>query len=575
MSASPQEEVAIERYVESPSWRFPSKKTRDATLPKISATFMFAKRLPGHVRLDALNDKLQRESAVCEALVEPTQSYFSDIVRGGLGRMGRPLIFLCEAERELDERTVVMHRPETTDYKAERRHIRLWRPDAKRAKIRWAMRDAFALFESGHLFYLLSLVSMDDQLDRIDEYALIQLQKLLDPSYEATDLREHLKFSFSLSPPDPLAILVRARLHELDKRTWKEPNGVHVLRKHAFEESWELPSFGWDELRSLVFAVEDDQIWRDFATKKRKLSRDSKDKKSWQEKHSRVSSRSPPRHLSRACVCPRLYALSGLLRGVLDFPLQSTSELEDAVEPLCFREDDWVVFSNRQCLVEIGTSKWRSLRDARTSLGTCPYLVLVQCMALYHELLLSDLEKEVDDLLYQAENGRDPKKEVHAKAMVDVSTMLGYARKVFWPPSSRVVEHNLRQRITIFRDLLIFRPINIFSYKMEKDLSDALVAYHKLDARTAAIIDLLDRYEGLVEDNHHVLTMAAERRLSLLFAVVALMGVLTIYEPVEAVLGFEGYDDARDFQMAIVSLVSIVAAFLLLYLLYGLWWRKQ
>jgi hypothetical protein len=285
-----------------------------------------------------------------------------------------------------------------------------------------------------------------------------------------------------------------------------------------------------------------------------------------------VSDGYPP-HLNPKCPRPQLYSLSGFLRGTLDFPLQDTSELEDALEPLCAREEDWAAFFNRQCLVEIGSSEWRSLRVVRTSLGTCPYLALAQCMVLYHELLLSDLEKEIDRLLYQSPNGDELEKTVHAKAMVDISTTLRRAGDSLWPPSIKVVEQNLQQRLTIVRDLLIFRPVNIFSYKMEHDLFNALIANNEIEARTAAIINLLDRYEGIVQDTHQVLTTAAEKRLGLVAFLITVLGLLTIYGPIEALFANEEYDFLGG-HLDTDRLIIVIAAFALL-AAYLFWPRKR
>jgi hypothetical protein len=83
-ATSHNQSTTAKEYVESPSWRFSSHENRDATLPKISATFIFAKRLEqlDHIRLNALNDALRKDARLWEALVEPTDSFFSDIVRG-------------------------------------------------------------------------------------------------------------------------------------------------------------------------------------------------------------------------------------------------------------------------------------------------------------------------------------------------------------------------------------------------------------------------------------------------------------------------------------------------------------
>jgi hypothetical protein len=200
-------------------------------------------------------------------------------------------------------------------------------------------------------------------------------------------------------------------------------------------------------------------------------------------------------------------------------------------------------------------------------------LALAQCMVLYHELLLSDLEKEIDRLLYQSPNGDELEKTVHAKAMVDISTTLRRAGDSLWPPSIKVVEQNLQQRFTIVRDLLIFRPVNIFSYKMEHDLFNALIANNEIEARTAAIINLLDRYEGIVQDTHQVLTTAAEKRLGLVAFLITVLGLLTIYGPIEALFANEEYDFLGG-HLDTDRLIIVIAAFALL-AVYLFWPRKR
>jgi hypothetical protein len=186
-------------------------------------------------------------------------------------------------------------------------------------------------------------------------------------------------------------------------------------------------------------------------------------------------------------------------------------------------------------------------------------------VSLYRELLLSDLEKAVDLLLYGGDS-----KGVHAGAMVDISTILDRARGSFWPPSSKVVEDNLQGRLSIARDLLIFRPVNIFSYKMEHDLFDALTDHNEIEARTAAMVDLLDRYEGIVEDAHQVLTTAAEQRLALVLFFITAMGLIALYETVEALFG-RGYDDTGDPHIAFGRIFLILAFFFAVAFIYVVW----
>ena len=195
---------------------------------------------------------------------------------------------------------------------------------------------------------------------------------------------------------------------------------------------------------------------------------------------------------------------------------------------------------------------------------------------LYRELLLSGLEKEVDRLLYPQPNHGDPQNKVGVKAMTDIAATLTSARESFWPPSGSVVQDNLWQRLIIVRDFLIFSPVNIFSYKLERDLFETLVTNSKIEARTAAIIDLMDRYEGIVEDTHQVLTTSSEQRVAQLLFIIAVIGLFTIYEPVEALFG-RGYEEQEtlEFWIGVGRLCLIAALFVALYLVHVLLSRRR
>jgi hypothetical protein len=105
---------------------------------------------------------------------------------------------------------------------------------------------------------------------------------------------------------------------------------------------------------------------------------------------------------------------------------------------------------------------------------------------------------------------------------------------------------------------------------MEHDLFDALTDHHEIEARTAAMVDLLDRYEGIVEDAHQVLTTAAEQRLALVLFFITAMGLIALYETVEALFG-RGYDDTGDSYIAFGRIFLILAFFFTVAFIYVVW----
>src|SRR6185295_19058302 len=112
--------------------------------------------------------------------VQPTQSFFSDILSTEIPLQRRPLIVACEPE-DASPRRVTLVRPNPFRYVAEGREV-IVENDGQ--EIAFEYRDAFALFESGHLFYVLSLIPDGSSSTSVNEYHIITLQKLANPTEE-------------------------------------------------------------------------------------------------------------------------------------------------------------------------------------------------------------------------------------------------------------------------------------------------------------------------------------------------------------------------------------------------------
>lgn len=106
--------------------------------------------------LSRIAEELSSDPLVYGKLVEPTRSFLDDVTTGPPGRNGRPLLFLA-SPRDYDDRSrrVRMIRPRRWQYKAEdqRRELQTDSPP-----IDLVLQDSFCAFESGRLFYVMTLV---------------------------------------------------------------------------------------------------------------------------------------------------------------------------------------------------------------------------------------------------------------------------------------------------------------------------------------------------------------------------------------------------------------------------------
>jgi len=545
-----------------------------------------------------------------EDLIDPIRSFHDDVTTGDPGVKGRPLIFLASgAPADDPSRVIWLRRPARWEYRYEGLTTGLTTPpDDSHVELR--MRDAFCLFESGRLFYVLSLTPParedgsatqgppgagsrqpgDDP--SFDEYVLIQLQQIaLDHAYGT-----NVDFvGFARSPSDrdaqPLFELVSARLHSLAVGTGTA-NGITdvitpfgLLGTGASAPAWDsvrvvpgseaIPSSPavTGKLRGMCVAVASDEVleaatWAD----KRFSGGDGTDalpdglrsaERNWSDRKERAGERGhddPENDWPRA-----LLAFAGVAQGVPDFPWQDESEIYDSTRPV-FRSVDSASYIHPKFMLEVAKS-WRSFDQGRPELGTCPYLLLMWLVAVHDELLVGEMEERLEAIIYGAEPAAvtdlaalarhaaaEPMHDVH-EAVMTAKQFRGRAKRL---------EENLRERLEIFRWLVIHRSGNAFRYEREKGAMAEIQKAMGTTDRFDEVLKITDRIEALVEDAVDLKSSYAQRRTNTILLVLALMTVLSVSNDLYGYVWRWGVN--RKYALLVLAFVVLIAGTLMVLL---------
>ena len=488
-------------------------------------------------RLLALSEALKEDKAVHELLVEPVRSFLDDVTNGPPGVNGRPLLFLASgAEPDDASRHVTLIRPPYWTYEYEGQVKQLDVPEAGR-RIEMRLRDSFCVFESGRIYYVLTLGRPVDGM--LDEYAAIQLEQL-SRERERAEQSGYLGFEWGGATLSLLA-LANARLDSLRRaRADGVPNGVNeILKPYGLMSAAQLDAkLDRDRIANLCIAIEHDAM---FAAAEHthalfdhagghKLPMPAPVVQAtdrWGEAFKKL----PPdrRHGEDAIQIPRSsLAVAGLATGVPDFPYQDDSEVHDSTRATG-RSTEGMLFTHPRFMLEIGKS-WRSFRECGDDLGTCPYLLMTWLVCVHDEQTVADMEHMLEEMIYDPAGtvGRLPKRErFRAEPLADVMQLLKSASSP-WGQKTGVQERNLTRRLQLFRWESIHRCGDMFRYPKEKGALAAIRAATGTDGRFQEVHDTLDRFENLVEDVESLASAYAERRTNRLLFALAVLGLVSI-----------------------------------------------
>ena len=222
-------------------------------------------------RLRHLEDAIRKDNPeTYDQLIDPVRSFLADVTTGPPGTNGRPLMFGASgAATDHKGRIVWLMRNATWDYEYEGDRTVLT-VDPERARIPMRVRDSFSVFESGRIFYVLTLTQAEDLGPALDEYGVIQLQQLAMETAKAgksgyLDFEWDADFEFgggTARKGGTLIDLANARLAAGTSADDAGPrSGVqHVLRRFDLLKTKPAPRVSGKELRRLCIAIEDDRL---------------------------------------------------------------------------------------------------------------------------------------------------------------------------------------------------------------------------------------------------------------------------------------------------------------------------
>jgi hypothetical protein len=471
------------------------------------------------------------EPDVYGRLVEPVRSFLDDVTTGPPGTNGRPLFFAASGAGPDDpSRAVTLIRPETWDYAFEGETTELTTSANREVEMR--LRDSFCAFESGRLYYILTLTQPSEGATPLDEYGVIQLQQLaLDPAKAADP--KYLGFDWA-GGRYALVALANARLKSLRERTDREVNGIRDVIEPfgllaANERHQELAAA---HLRGLCIGIEDDRLFEaaDHAARRFAARRAPAFPEKLADLDAAWKARAaadPLAHLDPDNRFSRgLLALAGICQAVPDFPAQDESEIHDSTRPTAATIEASLHVHPR-FLLEIGKS-WRSFKVGRPEIGTCPYLLLSWMVALHDEATVADIERRIDDMIYGAAIKPTPAQRrtaARADPLADLIALKNSASNLFGQ-RTRLQERNLAERLELFRWASIHRSGNIFRYPKEKGGLAAVLGAMGTEARFAEAQASLDRYRELVESVSTLASSYAEKRIGRLLTIISFFGLL-------------------------------------------------
>jgi hypothetical protein len=519
-------------------------------------------------RLEQVAEHL--DSAIRDALIGPIASYLDDVTTGVPGRHGRPLIALAGAPEASP--SVDVRRAAAWSYDAEGATRTLHAGEERGHP--FLVREAFCAFKSGRIFYILSLTLPEDPERPIDEYLIIQMQRLAMDAGAATGLN----FAYPGNQKATLLGLAETRLGELAGGAGSgEASCIHdILGAQGLLSPEEIVGLAKAiKLRGLCVAIENkglmeavDRGCRKFGHGQVPEVQDDTRRPGLVRKlvssiiNSERQEVGPAYPLHNDSEDRVLYALSGLAQGVADFGLQDPAELSEATCPAT-RAAGYAVFAHPSFLLEIAPV-WRTLVNCRNSLGACPYLSLIWLAAIHADLLVSEIEDAIDDMVY--DHGDDPAS-CRSRPLADLQKALNGADALFAANGETLLRDNLARRVTLVGSALMHQSGTLFRYPKEKKDLAATLEVMGTAARFSRARLLLEQVENLVEDVISLRRSYADQRTNALLIGISLLSVASIAVDVQEKLSV-------NFLAAFAGLLALLLAAVVLVRL-GLGWIQE
>jgi hypothetical protein len=215
-------------------------------------------------------------------------------------------------------------------------------------------------------------------------------------------------------------------------------------------------------------------------------------------------------------------AWAGIVQGLLDFPRQDGSELDDSLESFQSRSQSFAMFEHPKLLIEL-CLRSRSREKMIDVVGCCPYLLLSHLVVTHNAEVLREAEMGFAELACPPEEETS----LRTRPLGDLQGVLDSIDTPLVDDERKVLLDNLRNRVDIFRRIEFEYLPNIFRYPTERRTYEELSRRRGLVRRHADLVARLDRYSKLVHDLHEVSRRAAEGRMNRLLFVLAMVGVIS------------------------------------------------
>lgn len=519
-----------------------------------------------------IHDALRESSpASYEALVEPIRSFLEDVTTGEPGTNGRPLLFAASGLPEDHvSRKVWLHRPRAWNYLFEGQTTRL-ESASGRVPVELRLRDGFCAFESGRVFYLLTLTQPDMKALPLDEYAVLQLQQLVFQAENSLSSR-FLGFSLGSAAGRKFSLrgLAGERLHRLTVKHTKHSAITSVLQPFGLLGTTEEPA-AWPEkalvepgdvppgnadaarevkgtLRGMCIGIENEGMLQVAKHADAMFERGApvdpepprppemvELESAWGAAKAKAEK---PHHEEDGQPDRRtLLAFAGLAQGVPDFPRQDQSEIHDSTRPNA-QSVESSLYVHPKFVLEVGKS-WRSFDNGRPEIGTCPYLLLMWIVALHDELVVQDMERRLHEIIYDRpptdmpQTDEERAKRARAEPMASVRRAISGA-KGLRNAGTGALEANLTDRLELFRWSSIHQSGKLFRYPKETGALKAMGDALGTNDRFKRAQEKIDKIESLVEDATALKSSYAERRTNWMLIVIALLSIVSMAQDFDA-----------------------------------------
>ncbi len=432
------------------------------------------------------------------AYVDPLDAFISDICDLKSAGMHIPLIMQLHKSPNAVADTVRISFLDKFQYSAEGHNAP---PTNIKKSASCHYRESFVLFETGRFYYSICFFQDEkarNSQDELDEYGVLQLLQIAEPTYLAGDARENIHFHFDISDVKGANLLATAKKRLQAAFEGSENCICDVVKGLIGVTHVELVN--WDtSLSHCLVQIDEPHLFDLVKPKSNAVDNGSE----------------------------RL-ALAGICQNVCDFPNQDASEVEDSLHPI-YSDDYMAFYFRRRIFLEISKES-RSLTAARPLMGICPYFFCVCLLIRFDEYLLEKVTKLIRDMAYKKTYKKKgvgamrvaPFDALFASLETVINPLSGTGEEAFWS----MIEANLK----ILRDFHLPFLANPFRYKTEQEMFNCALDKRSITRRFGDINALMDNYSGRIGELQRIGDSIAIKFLNVAILSLAIIQTLGIIQ---------------------------------------------